>query len=156
MGYGTRQMAKTVAAVAEAAGASAQSPASHTAAPAAIPQRPPTPASPPSAPGRTIPKLPSARELGGRAQHLRHSVWGPLAVFSGALWLRVTGTFFALIAATMATSAWRQRFDLYTAAGPAAARHFWIFVIFALLFGYFAVSGFVRANARERRAQNTR
>ena len=80
------------------------------------------------------------------------SVWRPLAAFSGALWFRVTGVFFAVIALAMANGAWRLRGSLHLAEPASAAmRHLWLFLVFGLLFGYFAISSFVRANLRERR-----
>ncbi len=164
LGYGTRHMAKTVAAVAEAA--TAPQPISPPATPVARP--PPPPLSPPPSrvqkavpprsalEGRVVSNQAAAQPLGGRARYLKHSLWQPLAVFSGALWLRVTGVFFALLASTMGAAAWRQRSDLHTAAGFAGAHHFWLFGCFTALFGYFAVSSFIRANLRERRALSRR
>lgn len=86
------------------------------------------------------------------------SVWAPLATFSSALWLRVTGLFFALVCAVMASGAWRVRGAMRNAAAdPVGARHFWLFAACAVLFGYFAVTGFMRASLRERRgAQSAR
>ncbi len=49
----------------------------------------------------------------------------------------------------MGNGAWRIRATVR--ADPGNAGHFWMFAGFALLFTYFAISGFVRANARERR-----
>ncbi len=79
------------------------------------------------------------------------SLWAPLAAFSGALWLRVTGLFFGLIAGIMASAAWRDR-EAARAGGadPVAHQHFWLFAGFTALFAYFAVSGFLRAGQRER------
>ena len=80
------------------------------------------------------------------------SFLGPLATFSTALWLRVTGTFFAVIALAMANGAWRLRGAVHAGlTGSADGKHFWVFLLFGTLFGYFAVSSFVRANLRERR-----
>ncbi len=165
LGYGTRHMAKTVAAVAEAA--TAPQPLSPPATPVAAAASQPAsrPASEPVAKavpprsaleGRVVSNQAAAQPLGGRARYLKHSLWQPLAVFSGALWLRVTGVFFALLASTMGAAAWRQRSDLHTAAGFAGAHHFWLFGCFTALFGYFAVSSFIRANLRERRALSRR
>lgn len=169
LGYGTRHMAKTIAAVAEAATApqSLSPPATPGYASASQPvSKPiPKPASGPAAEatpprsaleGRVVSNHAAAQHLGGRARHLKHSLWQPLAVFSGALWLRVTGVFFALLASTMGAAAWRQRSDLRTAAGFAGAHHFWLCGCFTTLFGYFAVSSFIRANLRERRALSRR
>lgn len=145
-------MAKTVAAVAEAAAAQGTNqPGPASAGKSLASSRPAartTAAAGEVFPGRRV--TPSV--LATRALHLKRSVWGPLAVFSGALWLRVTGTFFALIASTMGAAAWRQRRDLHTPAGSLSAHHFWLFAAFTLLFGYFAVSSFVRARLKEHRA----
>lgn len=157
LGYGTRHMAKTVAAVAEAATAP-QPGRSAEACPSSSPNSmagetaPPRPA----VTGHLIPNRAATQGLGSRAGHLRRSLWQPLAVFSGALWLRVTGIFFALLASTMGAAAWRQRADLHTAAGYRGAHHFWLIVCFTALFGYFAVSSFVRANLKERRSLSRR
>lgn len=152
LGYGTRHMAKTVAAVAEAATSqpvAAPDKRNGATLPVAKPASPRTAA----ARGQVLPSRVTPQGLGGRARHLKRSVWQPLAVFSGALWLRVTGTFFALIASTIGAAAWRQHRDLQMPGGPMAAHHFWLFTFFTLLFGYFAVSSFVRATLRERRAR---
>ncbi len=161
LGYGTRHMAKTVAAVAEAATAPQpiSPPATPVAASASQPASGPgAEAIPPRSAleGRVVSNHAAAQPLGGRARYLKHSLWQPLAVFSGALWLRVTGVFFALLASTMGAAAWRQRSDLHTAAGFSGAHHFWLFGCFTALFGYFAVSSFIRANLRERRALSRR
>lgn len=146
LGYGTRHLGKTIAAVAEAStapGRPAQQPAEHV---SAEPVRHISPAAPlrPSSGGR---------QRGQTRGHLKRSFWQPLATYSSALWLRVTGTFFALIASTMLTAAWRLRGTLHTPAGPVAAHHLWLFTFFGILFGYFAVSSFVRASRRERGAR---
>ncbi len=174
LGYGTRHMAKTVAAIAEAAAASPAGTNSASSDTPASPHRPvPPQVVPPQVlPPRPFPLQPAPRHephrgtqppgthsTGTRTQHLKRSFLHPLAVYSGALWLRVTGSFFALLAATMGSGAWRLRADLRagprTPAGPTAAYHFWIFMAFTALFGYFAVSSFVRASVKERRAQTS-
>lgn len=95
------------------------------------------------------------RVSGGQLRSAGGSFWKPLATYSGALWLRVTGLFFGLIAFAMANGVWRLRGALHL--GAAASRsdrsHLLLFAAFAMLFGYFAVSSFVRANLKERRAQ---
>ena len=91
------------------------------------------------------------RHLGNGVKHFKRSFWGPLATFSGALWLRVTGLFFALIAFAMGGGAWRLREGAFLHSAPAQAHRFWVFAAFTVLFGYFAVSSFVRAALRERR-----
>ena len=156
LGYGTKHAAKTLAAVAEAAIApSARTNSAPTnqeqpthepvqaAASSAVRSTPRVAV--PSPARRTLPSVAQVRGAG-------RSVWGPLATFSGALWLRVTGLFFGLIALAMASGAWRVR-GAVQAAGPTSREgwHLYLFVGFAALFAYFAVSSFVRASRRERR-----
>ena len=143
LGYGTRHAARTLAAVAEAA--TAPDPR------AAGPATPVGATQQQQAPRTTAKGVPVRATVRGAARGAKASFWGPLATYSGALWLRVTGTFFALVTAAMGSGAWRLR------AAPRAgtvrsaeAGHFWIFAGVAVLFGYFAVSSFLRANARER------
>ena len=169
LGYGTRHAAKTVAAMVEAAAAPAQS-SSATSNPSGDPRkgtRGPqagtgsgqTPTSqvpearetgPRSGGGRR--STPSPQEIGNGFRHLKRSVWQPLAVFSGALWLRVTGLFFGLIAFTVGAGAWRLHPGWQRGFSTAEATRFWIFAGVALVFAYFSVSSFVRANLKERRA----
>ena len=135
---------KTVAAVAEAAAApSAARPAQ--AAPEARQEMPRSAEVPRTA------EVPRRVATAAGAKRAGRSVWAPLATYSSALWLRVTGLFFAMVASVMASGAWRSRGALHPGANPVASRHFWIFLVLAGLFAYFAVRGFARANARERR-----
>lgn len=143
LGYGTRHAAKTVAAVVDAA--SAPNPAAGSVAQTR---------SPADTPATTRPTLREVRAAAQQPQRLRthaRALWQPLAVFSGALWLRVTGLFFALIACTLGNGAWRLRATLRAGAAGSAHR-FWVFAVFAVLFAYFAISSFVRASLKERRA----
>ena len=94
------------------------------------------------------------QNLGQGVGHFKRSFWAPLATFSGALWLRVTGLFFFLIAFAMAGGAWRLRGSVRLGTMTAEAPRFCLFFGFMVLFGYFAVSSFVRAALRERRAAN--
>lgn len=158
IGYGTRHAARTVAAVVEAANASPSSAASQPKNPQSRGcSEPITPGShgtsprPAQLPGRV--RTPQVQR---GLKHLRHSVWGPLAVFSGALWLRVTGLFFAMIAFTVGAGAWRLRGGWKSASQTSAGMRFWLFAGVAGVFAYFAVSSFVRANLKERRAATGR
>lgn len=151
LGYGTRHAAKTVAAIAEAASAPERAATGTSAregpgvqAPSPVTERPAASA----APRRGTPVTP--RNLGHGVKHFKRSFWGPLATFSGALWLRVTGLFFGLIAFAMGGGAWRLRGGFLLRSQPAEAHRFWVFAAFTVLFGYFAVSSFVRATLRER------
>jgi hypothetical protein len=77
------------------------------------------------------------------------SILKPLKKFSSVLWLEVTGTFFALIAAYLSQGLWAHRGELKAGSGDVRtyALHLAAFVAFA----YFAVSNFVRAWRRDRR-----
>ncbi len=141
LGYGARHAAKTLQAMAEAA--SAPDPGAGSAANGRVAEvgRPAQ-----ASPRQRLPDTATVRGVG-------RSVWRPLATFSGALWLRVTGMFFGLVACAMGMGVWRLRGALLAGKDRAAVLHFWMFAGFGVLFGYFAVSGFVRAHARERRGR---
>ncbi len=101
-------------------------------------------------PSRSVPRAAAvqAARLSPAARAATGKVAGPLRAASRALWLEVTGSFFALFAITFGGGAWRLRASI-TAAAPGANRHnFYIFLIMAMLFGYFSVSSFLRANKR--------
>ena len=93
----------------------------------------------------------STAPTGKAVRQAGRSALAPLATFSSALWLRVTGLFFTLIALAMASGAWRVRDGVHPSADPGTLRHFWLFSGLAALFAYFAISSFVRAALRERR-----
>jgi hypothetical protein len=81
------------------------------------------------------------------------AVWGPFVKLSGVLWLEVTGVFFGIFALFAGGAAWKMRGDLHETAlnhdphvrllGAAAM---------TLVFGYFCVSSFVKANRRGKRS----
>jgi hypothetical protein len=77
------------------------------------------------------------------------AVWNPFVRLSGVLWLELTGVFFGLFALTAAIGAWKLRAGLHTGAGTAEVHtRFLVAVGMAVLFGYFALSSFVRASRR--------
>ena len=171
LGYGTRHLAKTLAAVAEAASTPSSPPVEIKAGTAAETGTAPNTSSSVSiespsrsaslnhasalishatAPLRARGTGPADRQLQAGSEHLKQSFLRPLAAYSRALWLRVTGTFFTLLAVTVGMGAWRARPDLHLNGSLRAAHHLWVFIAFASLFGYFAVSSFLRANQVER------
>jgi hypothetical protein len=80
------------------------------------------------------------------------AVAGPLAKASGALWLELTGVFFGIFAVFAGGNAWKMRWALHeTAASHDARTQLLISVAMAVVFGYFCVSSFVKANRRIRR-----
>jgi len=76
------------------------------------------------------------------------AVWGPMVRLSGQLWLELTGVFFGLFALFAGIGVWKQHAEL--AAGGEAAHKAWFAVVMLAVFGYFAVSSFVRAGRRGR------
>jgi hypothetical protein len=90
-----------------------------------------------------------AQAVQTQAKRAGGSVWKPLKKFSSVLWLEVTGTFFAVIAAYLSQGLWAHRGDWKASSGDARtyALHLAAFVVFA----YFAVSNFVRAWRRDKR-----
>jgi hypothetical protein len=79
------------------------------------------------------------------------AMWGPFVKLSGALWLELTGVFFGIFAVFAAGGAWKLRTALYgTATNHDAHVRLLISAAMAVLFGYFCVSSFVKANRRSR------
>jgi hypothetical protein len=68
---------------------------------------------------------------------------------SGVLWLELTGVFFGVFAVFAASGAWKMRGVLHEGMGDRDGHlRFSMAVVMALIFGYFCVSSFVRANRR--------
>jgi hypothetical protein len=80
------------------------------------------------------------------------AAWGPVVKLSGVLWLELTGVFFGIFAVFAGGNAWKMRWALdNTAANHDAHLRLLISMAMAMLFGYFCVSSFVKANRRGRR-----
>jgi len=85
------------------------------------------------------------------AGKLGKSFLKPFARAGGVLWLEVTGTFFALFALIFGSYTWKYRGAMrLNATNLDAHHHFVASAAAAAVFGYFAVSSFVRARRRER------
>lgn len=85
------------------------------------------------------------------AGHLRRHMWSPLARFSSVVWLQVTGTFFALVAAFLSQGLWKERGALRLPVNSPGTGTFYLHAAAFAIFVYFAVSSFVRAHMRQRR-----
>jgi len=151
LGYGARHAAKSLMQAVDAA--SAPDPAAVSAPDPA----PPNPARPNAAQGgrsrfeqtrQTV--AGAARQARRAAPVLRRSVGAPVARFSSVLWLEVTGSFFAVIAAFLAQGVWKQRAGR-RAWGSHDATKFYVVTSVCILFLYLAVSSFVRAWQRGRK-----
>ena len=80
------------------------------------------------------------------------AVWGPFVKLSGVLWLEFTGVFFGLFAVTAGMGLWKQRAAWrVTATNHDAHVRLLLVAGMAVVFGYFFVSSFVRANRRGKR-----
>jgi hypothetical protein len=93
----------------------------------------------------------SAPQVAAQAKGVGRSVWKPLARFSSVLWLEVTGTFFTLIAVFVASGAWKLRGAIHEPVTSSAAEKLYLHLVLLVVFGYFAVSSFVRAHRRGQR-----
>jgi hypothetical protein len=67
------------------------------------------------------------------------------------LWLEVTGTFFAVLAAFLSQGLWKQRGAVHLPLDSAEAGKYYLHIAAFGVFLYFAVSSFVRARRRGRR-----
>src|ERR1700677_2474810 len=80
------------------------------------------------------------------------AVWGPFVKLSGMLWLELTGVFFGIFAVFAIGGVWKMRGEWQQTAGNYDVRMRLIgAAAMAVVFGYFCVSSFVKANRRGRR-----
>ena len=141
LGYGARHAAKTLLQAADAAAApnpraNAPSARRHDATAPSAATRPATPH------GARLPDVQTVRAAGRQA---KRSLVAPVVRFSSVIWLQVTGVFFALIAFTTGSAAWRARAALHAAANSHAHIKLLAYLAICVLFTYFTVSSFVRA-----------
>ncbi len=81
------------------------------------------------------------------------AVWGPFVKLSGQLWLEFTGVFFGIFAVFAMSNAWKMRGELRETAGNHDAHvHLLVTAAMAVVFGYFCVSSFVKANRKGKRS----
>ena len=124
---------------------------------------PPSPSRKSPIPGTTTRGLAEGSRRFGRA------VWAPAVRLSGVLWLELTGVFFGLFALVAAIAAWHLRSAFHalpaspvvsppsviSASPVVSASDDRTRLLFAagmiLLFGYFSLSSFLKANRRSRR-----
>lgn len=159
LGTGARLAAKTLVTAADAA--AAPNPSARSATSATGMPRPRAAAAPPvasvrragEAAAKTADEVRGAtRNIARGTRRFGEAVWGPFARLSGVLWLELTGVFFGLFALSAGVGAWKLRGNFHrTATNADGQTHFALAAGIAVLFGYFCVSSFVRANRRERR-----
>lgn len=143
LGYGARHAAKTLVQAVDAA--SSPSPAANKS-PAAATRRPV--AQTPSASQTRQTGAATQRTIAAATQQAKGSFVAPIAKFSGTLWLQVTGVFFGLVAVAMAGGAWRARAALHDPPSSHAAIKLYTYLVVFVVFAYFAISSFVRAERR--------
>lgn len=160
LGIGARLAAKTlVTAVDAAAAPNPSAPPARTSPPSAQLYTPPAPPPPTAADGarenaarRTLPLRKTTRGIAQGSRRFGEAAWGPVVKLSGVLWLEFTGVFFGIFALFAAGGAWKLRDSLHrTATKPDARIHLELTAALAIIFGYFCISSFVRANRRSRR-----
>lgn len=83
------------------------------------------------------------RRLARGAGRFGAAMWRPFAHTTGVLSLQITGVFFTIFALYFISHSWH----LYETAGW-RDRHLIVYAVFALLFVWFAVSSFWRANRK--------
>jgi hypothetical protein len=88
-----------------------------------------------------------ARTVKREGKRFGESIWGPFAHASGVLWLEVTGLFFGLFGLYFAQNAFRLRH-----AWQSGAEHqrFILYLLITLVFVYFTLSSFHRAQRKQR------
>ena len=91
--------------------------------------------------GQGVRRIPRGSRAFGRA------VLSPVAHAGRVLWLEITGAFFALFAVLFFQHLWTIRAAWRS--GPERG-HFWAYGGLALMFGWFAVSSFVRSRKHSR------
>jgi hypothetical protein len=93
----------------------------------------------------------TGRGLKEGSRRFGEAVWGPFVKLSGALWLELTGVFFGIFAVFASVNAWKMRGALHETGGNHDVHvRLLMSVAMAVVFGYFCVSSFVRANRRSR------
>ena len=151
MGYGARHAVKALAQAVDAATTpspaerAAARPASRPAAGDAMAEAQRSVAQAAQAAGETRSRVRGAAKMAGK------SALAPVAKFSSVLWLEVTGTFFALLAAAIGQAVWKARGAMQLPARSPERLRLYVYVALTGLLLYFAVSNFVRARRRQRR-----
>jgi hypothetical protein len=153
LGFGARAAAKTLAQAANAA----MSPNPSAAAKSNATPRP-AQTVPPAQPASS--SRPSAGNVVAATGRMGRAVLEPVKRHSRELWLQITGSFFALLACSMAGGMWALRLAVRSAFQQAHTNHaalwsqlllnqdllkFYLATAAFLMFAYFAVSNFIRA-----------
>jgi hypothetical protein len=142
LGHGARHAAKTLVSAVDAATAPDPNPRVKTAGqPAAVH---------PVAQVAEAVRQVSQAKAHAKAE-VKRSVLGPLKTFSSVVWLQVTGTFFGLFALVMGGAVWAHREDFRLGLGSKPGQKMVFYSAVFLVFAWFTVSNFVRANRRQKR-----
>jgi hypothetical protein len=153
LGIGARQAAKALVTAAEAA----STPNPRTKPPSASgtrsAQAPRTSEALGQRAARTTAQVRQTKEgIARGSKRFGEAVWGPFVKVSGVLWLELTGVFFGLFVVTALLNTWKLRANLHDiGTNHDQHQHLLFSIAMALVFGYFCVSSFVRANRKQRR-----
>jgi hypothetical protein len=156
LGYGARHATKTLISAVDAA--TAPNPTASNPSPSGSQQTArPNPAATTPRPSPVVQAAQAYRNVAEvkkvaatQARGLGRSVLTPVKRFSSVLWLEVTGTFFALFALVLGQSVWRLHNSLKAAPSSPEAHKAYFYLLLFLVFAYFSISSFVRANRRQR------
>jgi hypothetical protein len=152
LGYGARHATKTLISAVDAATApNPSAAASQRAAEPASANTPPQPSpiAQVAEAYRTVNEVKKTART--HARGLGQSMLTPVKRFSSVIWLEVTGTFFALFALFLGQGVWRLRNSFKTLPTTPEAHKAYFYLAVFLVFAYFSVSSFVRANRRQKR-----
>jgi hypothetical protein len=156
LGMGARYAAKTLATAADAATApnpsatrSSEQPGRE---PAATPARRTGEVLGQKAARTTAQVRQTKKGLSRGGKRLGGAAWGPFVKLSGVLWLEVTGVFFGLFLLIAVINTGKLLTKLHASGlNRVDVRYLFFSIVMALVFGYFCVSSFVRANRRQHR-----
>lgn len=157
LGIGARAAAKTLVTAVDAA--TAPNPSAKPQAQSAIRPEPSKASAPVTAATRTGQQVTRPVEQARRTtegvarggKRFGEAVWRPFVRLSGVLWLEFTGVFFGIFALYAGSGAWKLRAEIHeTATNHDAHIHFLMAATMALVFTYFCVSSFLRANRKGR------
>ena len=152
LGYGARHATKTLLSAVDAATAPNPSAAASKGTPQPNPVNTtprPSPVAQAAEAYRTVTEAKKVAKTHVRG--LGQSVMTPVKRFSSVLWLEVTGTFFALFAVVLGQAVWRLHASFKASPGSPEAHKAYFYLALFLVFAYFSVSSFIRANRRQRR-----
>lgn len=144
LGYGTRHAAKALIQAANAAAAPGTSQRD------TVPRQGATTAARVNNGSTRVRATPTGATAANAKRVASRSFLHPVKRYSGTVLLQVVGTFFAVFALLMAQTAWKLRAGFHQPFASPDALHLWLSILLFAVFGWFALSSFLRAGRLER------